>query len=207
MSNPLPSTRIRRRDLIALGLAAASTSVFAQARAPAELSGPWPTARLHGEGTLRFLGLRIYDIRLWTPAPALNADNWAASPLALEIEYARSLDGLKIADRSLEEMQRSGPVAPELAQRWLTEMSTIFPDVKAGDRISGVQQPGIGARFFYNGKLRGEVRDAEFARRFFGIWLGKASSEPTLREALIGTAARTGSATSSTVTAARQELR
>ena len=46
--------------------------------------------------------------------------------------------------------------------------------------------PGVGARFFVNGALRGEPKDADFARLFFGIWLSPRSSEPALREALLG---------------------
>jgi hypothetical protein len=30
------------------------------------------------------------------------------------------------------------------------------------------------------------VREAEFARRFFAIWLGEQSSEPRLRAGLLG---------------------
>jgi hypothetical protein len=35
--------------------------------------------------------------------------------------------------------------------------------------------------------LRGDIRDAEFARLFFGIWLSPRSSEPAMRQALLGT--------------------
>ena len=45
---------------------------------------------------MRFFGLRVYDVRLWAGEPA-SATNWAALPLALEIEYARELQGA--ADR------------------------------------------------------------------------------------------------------------
>ena len=54
------------------------------------------------------------------------------------------------------------------------------------DRITGVQRPEGLSRFFHNGNLRGEVRDAEFTRRFFGIWLGESTSEPSLRDSLLG---------------------
>ena len=36
-----------------------------------------------------------------------------------------------------------------------------------------------------NGKPTGEIRDAEFARLFFGIWLSPKTSEPELRAALL----------------------
>ena len=154
--------------------------------APAsEVAAALGGAKLQGSGTLRFLGLRVYDARLWAAATVPGAE-WAAAPLALELEYARSLDGVRIAERSLSEMRRQGDIAADVAERWLDAMKQIFPDVKAGDRITGVNVPGRGARFFINGRLKGEVRDSNFARYFFGIWLSPKTSEPGLRDTLLG---------------------
>jgi hypothetical protein len=152
---------------------------------PPELSAALPAARLQGEGRLRFFGLHVYDVRLWTAA-AFAPERWAEAPLALEIEYARTLYGKAIAERSLDEMKRQGDLAADRSARWLADMTRLFPDVKEGDRITGVQQPGAGVSFFINGKARGEVRDADFARRFFGIWLAPQTSEPGLRDRLFG---------------------
>ena len=113
-----------------------------------------------------------------------------AATLALELEYARALDGQAIAERSLKEMKGLARVDAAQAERWLQQMRQIFPDVKKGDRITGVQQPGEAARFFVNGQPRGEVRDAEFTRLFFGIWLSPRTSQPKLREALLGSKAQ-----------------
>jgi Chalcone isomerase-like len=152
---------------------------------PAELGSELDGARLQGSARLRFLGLSVYEARLWSAVPVASG-NWAAAPLALEIEYARSLSGQRIAERSLEEMRRQGEIATAAAERWLGAMKTVFPDVREGDRITGVHRPGVGLRFFVNGVLKGEVRDAEFARLFVGIWLSPRSSEPAMRDALMG---------------------
>ena len=85
-----------------------------------------------------------------------------------------------------EEMRRQGPIDPALAERWLAGMKTTFPDVREGDRLTGIHRPGVAVRFFHNGSARGEWADADKARRFFGIWLSPQTSEPTLREALLG---------------------
>lgn len=180
----------RRAWLLAAGAAWAGpalsqTSNPANRAPPAELAADLPQARLQGSGRLRFLGLRIYDIRLWAGASPVGAQ-WAGVPLALELEYARSLDGAQIAERSLVEMRRQAEPAADTAERWLAAMKKMFPDVREGDRITGLNVPGQGVRFFHNGALRGEVRDAEFARLFFGIWLSPRSSEPALRESLLG---------------------
>ena len=97
-------------------------------------------------------------------------------------------NGEDIARRSLDEMRRQGPVSDAQAQAWLAAMRAAFPDVKKGDRITGVHEPGVGARFFHNGEARPPVRDPVFAQRFFAIWLDARTSEPALREALLAPA-------------------
>ncbi len=144
-----------------------------------------PGSRLSGEATLRYWGLRIYNARLWT-LPSVRADQVADHPLVLELEYLRDLKGRAIAERSLTEMQRAGPIPEQQAQQWLAHMQRIFPDVKNGDRLTGQHHPGVGASFVYNGQPIGRVEDAEFARRFFGIWLAPTTSQPDMRTSLLG---------------------
>jgi hypothetical protein len=184
----MAATRISRRTL-ASALLLAGAAPFAWARrsgVPPEVLRELPDARLVGEGTLRFLGIHVYDIRLWAP-DSLAMTNTSAAPLALELEYARSLDGKAIAERSIKEMQNLHGIGSPQAERWLLQLQQILPDVKAGDRLTGVQRPGEGSRFFVNGQHSGEVRDAEFTRLFFDIWLSPRTSQPRLREALLGT--------------------
>lgn len=168
---------MRRRAVLA---AVALPGLAAAAAAP-------ETAGLvkRGEARLRFFGLHVYDIRLWSAAP-VSAERWAEQPLVLEIEYARPLDGREIARRSLKEMRRQGPIGDAQAAAWLTEMEAAFPDVKGGDRLSGRHEPGVGVQFFLNGQPHRRVADPSFARLFFGIWLSPQTSEPAMREQLFG---------------------
>ena len=172
---------------LAATLALAVRPLRAQGTAapPAEVAQALPRVRLQGQGRLRFLGLQVYDIRLWA-ADTLLVERWQDTPLALELTYARTLQGQAIAERSLQEMQRQGPIAASQAERWLAAMTRLFPDVRDGDRLTGLYRPGGGATFYFNGQARGELVDAEFARRFFGIWLAPQTSEPGLRERLLG---------------------
>jgi Chalcone isomerase-like len=172
---------LSRRAALAGVLMAAQA--HARTALPPELLAELPGARLHGSATLRYFGLAVYDIRLWAPETTL--DDPLGAPLALELQYSRALKGAHIAQRSLDEMARQGPLAPAQRQRWLAELQSLLPDVAAGDRLTGVQRPGERLRLFHNGRLRGEVADAEFTRQFFGIWLAPATSEPGLRRQLL----------------------
>ena len=168
----------------AIGLFSICCSVLAQPMpAPEEVTLVQPQLLLRGGSTLTFLGMAIYDARLWSPA-AFALDRYDQYPFALELQYRRSLSGSLIAQRSVREMQRQSGFDAQRASEWEARMQALFPDVKAGDRITGFHQPGVGARFAVNGKPVGEVRDTLFARLFFGIWLSPQTSEPAMRCAL-----------------------
>jgi Chalcone isomerase-like len=179
---------VLRRTCLLGAAAAMAVPAHSQVAAPPEIAALWPQARLQGNGRLRYFGLLVYDARLWLPAGRVGAEDWAERPLALELIYARKLVGRLIAERSIEEMRRGGPITADTAERWLAAMTRAFPDVAAGDRITGLYEPGSAARFFVNGKPSGEVLEAEFARRFIAIWLGEQTSEPRLRAGLLGLA-------------------
>ena len=172
-------------------LASAGSGARALTTPPTEVLRELPDARLYGSGRLRRYFFHVYDARLWTQ-PGFEIARFSQLPLALELQYGRELVGSLIAERSIEEMQRAAEITPAQQRVWLAAMQRCFPDVVEGDRMTGVQLPGTAARFFVNGAFVGEVRDAEFARLFFGIWLAPTTSEPELRAALLA-GARGGS--------------
>lgn len=180
--------------LLASGVLAMTTLSRAQAQdpamvdPPAEVRGALSGARWAGSARLRFLGFDVYDARLWVSGD-FRASRFAQHALMLELAYLRSLKGRSIAERSLEEMRRGAAIQPAQAQRWLAAMQDAFPDVKAGDRLTGRHSPDEGARFWFNGQPRADIPDPEFSRLFFGIWLAPSTSEPRLRSALLARAA------------------
>ena len=65
-------------------------------------------------------------------------------------------------------------------------MARVFPDIKQGDSLIGVAVPGKEARFYSKDKFIASIADAEFTKAFFGIWLSERTSEPRMRERLLG---------------------
>ena len=157
----------------------------AASAAAAPLAGVLPA----GQGTLRFWGMDIYRARLWV-SPGFAASDYAALPLALELTYARAFSAEAIAKRSVVEMRRIGAFSAAQATRWQQALQAALPDVKPGDRLVGLYQPGSGATFTLRGRTVGAVDDPAFARLFFGIWLSAQTSEPQLRTELLGSAAQ-----------------
>lgn len=140
--------------------------------------------RLAGQGPMRFLGLRIYDARLWV-GPEFDAQAFGQHRLALELIYHRAFTGKAIAQRSVQEMQRQRSLGKELADRWTQELAQWLPDVQPGDKLTGLHLPGQGMQLWRGGQLLGTIHDPELARYFFGIWLSPQTSEPGLRSALL----------------------
>ena len=177
----------RRRGLLAAALLGGLS-----ARASAAASSPWPDLpRLQGAGSLRFLGLTVYDARLWV-GPRFDAQHHSQSPLGLEITYRRAIAGQALVDRSLDEITRCGPQPPESVQRWRGFMTQAFPDVGPGDRLLGLWRPAEGLTRLdapasaSRAARSSELQDAAFGPCFFGIWLAPHSSEPALRQRLLG---------------------
>lgn len=155
---------------------------------PPEIAAEVPGAQWVGTARMRYFTFNVYDAALWV-APGFSATRYTQAAFGLQLTYLRSLDGKAIAERSLTEMRRSASLTPAQEQRWLAAMQDAFPNVNAGDRITGLHQPGVGARFWFNGTARSTVADTEFSRLFFGIWLAETTSEPGLRTALLAKAA------------------
>lgn len=137
---------------------------------------------VRGEAVMRFLGLKVYDVRLWTQMKPFTY----ADPFAIELVYDMALKGKDIADRSVKEMRAQGVNDEAKLRRWGDEMRRIFPDIRQGDALIGVSLPGKEARFYNREKLIATVPDPEFAKAFFDIWLSEKSSEPKLRLKLLG---------------------
>lgn len=199
-----PCDILRRRLLKDLGLPALALlplSLEAQASESAARDEAWPLAqslqwfqgqslsyRLRGKATMRWFGLLLYEARLWT-LDAFDSKHWADQRFALELVYARSFDGVKIAQASLELMQAQHGKVAERDRQWLAWMQQSFPNIQAKDRLLGLHQGAKeGCRFVHNRQVRLDIPDAHFAKAFFGIWLDPRTTEPALRRSLIGEA-------------------
>ena len=143
-----------------------------------------PNLEAKGGGERTFLGLSVYSAYYYCVDRARCS--WSPDePFALQLVYHRSLVGAMIAERSVDEIVRLGYGTPDQRARWGALMKQIFPDVVDGDRITGLNLPQSGARFYYNGKPIGEIHDREFAKAFFGMWLDPRTSDPALRKNLL----------------------
>ena len=164
---------MKRLILLALFVAATAQALPDALRSEAAGLRQW------GSGEMTWFGFSLYRATLW-----VAGESPESSTTALQLDYLRDIPRERLVQTSLDEMRRLGADESQL-KNWESDLRRVFPDVKEGESIVGVHYPGRGARFFHQGLATGEIRDAEFARCFFAIWLDPASRSPNLRTALL----------------------
>jgi len=142
------------------------------------------TPRLVGQQRFTYWGFEVYDASLWASAPFV-AEDWAKQVLVLELRYLRDFKGADIAQRSMDEMQGQRPLSNTQQSSWSTTLKSLIPNVRAGERITGIYSPDKGMQLLHQDRVLGELRDPEFAQRFLGIWLAPETSQRKLRQQLL----------------------
>jgi len=156
-------------------LAALCTQAVASGSVPS-----LPSAQLVGQGQFTRFGFSVYEARLWAPLGRYSL----SEPFALSLTYSREIAGERLVQASFDEMQKlQAPITQNT--QWREALERVLPNVVPGDTITGVYQPGQGATFFHRERQTGQISD-ELAKHFFAIWLDPRTSEPNLRQALLG---------------------
>ncbi|MCC5857119.1 MAG: chalcone isomerase family protein [Ectothiorhodospiraceae bacterium] len=149
------------------------------------LPGPveyrFPEMEAVGQGDLRWFGFNVYRATLWAPEGRYSPER----PFALEIIYRRDFTADQLSGASGQELERLG-YAPEDVSRWERVMRNIFPDVRSGERITGLADGNGGVLFYHDDRQVGHVTDPGFAEAFFAIWLDERTRNGRLRSALLG---------------------
>jgi hypothetical protein len=65
-------------------------------------------------------------------------------------------------------------------------LNTWLSDIKTGQRMTFVREPGAGIKVFIGGVLKGTIPGDDFSRVFMSIWLGAAPPSASLRAGLLG---------------------
>lgn len=118
-----------------------------------------------GEATFRWLGIPIYEARLFTPS---GADlNWQ-DDFALELTYLRKISRDTLVESTLTEMQRIGANAPALAR-----LANCYRDVTSGDRFQAITRGADEIRFQFNGLDVCTLTHPDIKAGFMAVFLGE----------------------------------
>lgn len=141
-----------------------------------------PDAQMVATSRLTVFLFDVYDASFYTA----EGKRQVTLPYALKLAYLRDIKGEKIADQSTEEIRNQGIVDEITLADWHSQMRKIFPNVKKGDNITGVYKDTAECTFYKNDSLIGQINSKQFCDAFFDIWFGEKTSQPGLRNKLIG---------------------
>ncbi len=187
------------RALMAVAIAAACAAAPARVAAP-ERAPPLPAGvvalapdlKAQGGGELTYFGISVYDGWYWSPVRGWPHGGRLCARPHLPPRSRRREDRASAASTK----SRSSATGTDAERtRWGELMARLFPDVRRGDRLTGVYTGAGAVRYFHNGKSIGEIAEPGFARAFFGIWLDPKTSRADFRQKLLGHAMMAGAAT------------
>jgi hypothetical protein len=135
-----------------------------------------------GKHDFNFLLLPVYNIKLYAP----KGQYLFSEPHAIEIQYLRDFSNQSIAKRSIEEIQKQGFKDAAKLSSWHDQLEKTIPSVKNKDKLLGIKTKNQTIVLFKNNKKMGEILDPLLAKHFFDIWLSPKTSEPKMRQSLLG---------------------
>ena len=145
----------------------------------------FPALTAVGQGELTWFGISIYEASLWsTNGKFLNLEE--TLPIAFTITYERNITSTALSKRTIKEWQHLGIFSEQTRNYWGEQLVRIWPDVKPGDSITTLVSADRKTHFYHNQSLLSVIEDPTFGTALLAIWLDANTSEPKLREKLIG---------------------
>ena len=137
---------------------------------------------LVGSATLEFLGIKVYDISLWSEGVGFSYDK----SFAIRIKYNMNFSSEDLAQSSITEIKRLHELSKQEESSYLESLKTIFRSVRKGDEKIAVFIPSQGVIMFHNDEPTGKISDPKLSRLFVDIWLDERSSYPKVTRAILG---------------------
>ncbi len=145
------------------------------------------TLRLYGTGLLRYrVVFRGYVAGLYLPDDVSGDQALDDVSRRLELSYFWSIAGKDFADAANQLLERELSVEALASLRSrIDTLHRAYRDVRPDDRYALTYFPGFGTELRLNGERLVSIPGADFAKAYFGIWLGRKPLDEGLRDALL----------------------
>ena len=194
MNPPASSKRIPLFLLVVLG--ALCEVGPAHGKECANVSFPDQTTVAGTALTLNGLGLRqatmlkvnVYVAGLYVAKPSTEPSAILGAPTAkqLVLHFVRNVgrsDLNKAWDEGFEANAKEQ--LPALKAR-IEKLKTLMTDMKTGERLSFIHNPGTGVLVDIGGAAKGTIEGEDFAKALLSIWLGAQPPNASLKAGLLG---------------------
>lgn len=173
--------------IVPVRMVQADTNLYVNQTTDSKVTEHFPTLIAVGRGELTWFGLSIYHASLWTSTGEYQSVK-DSLPIALTITYNKNIKSDALAKRTVKEWKYLGLFDDQRRKYWGQRLRQIWPNVASGDSITTLVTANRETRFYHNDKLLTELADPTFGTALLSIWLDDETSEPDLREKLIGQA-------------------
>jgi hypothetical protein len=136
--------------------------------------------QLIGEGQMKWLMFDVYHAALYGAQPEFEAGHY---PLALALTYQRDISSSDLINVTRDEWRRLD--IPK-ADQWIDSLASLWPDIKAGDKLAFRANSKDSGSFYFNDQHIGDIEGENFSECFLAIWLSLDAKVKKLRDQLIG---------------------
>ncbi|QYK14337.1 chalcone isomerase family protein [Shewanella rhizosphaerae] len=139
--------------------------------------------RLHkiGSAEMQYLFWTLYRAELYSAQP----DYEASADKALKINYYRDIESDQLIEATLEQWRHLGYSDQQITS-WQRHIQGLWPNVREGDSLTLWVNSQGDSYFYFGDKPLGQIQDRTFGEAFLAIWLSERTSEPELRQGLLG---------------------
>jgi hypothetical protein len=139
-----------------------------------------------GQGELRRFMIKGCDVAFYTARGVTLKDALSHAPRGLVLHYVYPIRADQFARAAWKTLERAlKPDDLEALRPRIEALHNAYRDVERGDRYRLTYTPAEGTALELNGKHLITVPGADFARAYFGIWLGEHPINAKLRKALL----------------------
>ncbi len=149
---------------------------------PVAIRNSFDSPFLVGSEKLKFLGMKVYNISLWSEVPEFSYEE----PFAIHIKYNMSFSREDLVQKSIIEIEKLHKLNREEKIIYKESLNKTLCPVKKGDEKVAIFIPSKGVKMFHNNELTGIISDPKFSRLFIDIWLDERGSYPKITKKIKG---------------------
>jgi hypothetical protein len=187
-----------KRTLLILGVVAAlgvcgDTALANECQGvkfPEQIQAARETLVLNGLGlrqaTMFKVDVYVAALYLTTRSSNANAILGSEGAKKLVLQFVREVSDDELSDAWEDGFKKNAKKELPKLQHRIVMLNRWMSDVKVGEQLSFLYEPGAGIHVDVNGTRKGTIPGDDFARPFFSIWLGNKPPNAGIKEGLLG---------------------
>ena len=191
---------VKRLRMIGWAAALLAVAGLAQARQCDGVSFP-EQVTVHGQPLVlnglgirkaTFLRIKVYVGALYLAHPSADAAGILAAdqPSEIVLHFLWHVTTGQLREAWRDGFRQSAPAALTALRARIATLNGWMHGIGSGQSMAFVHLPGQGIEYLLNGVPQGSISGEDFARAFFGIWLGARPPGHALKAGLLGAACR-----------------